>query len=191
MRLNLGCGNRKRQGWHNVDNSPDCSPDELVDLERVPWPWPDNSVDEIFLSHVLEHLGQAADVYFGIIKEIYRVCRDGATITVIAPHPRHDFFLFDPTHVRPVTAEWLNIFSQATNRRLMAQGHANTPLGVYLGVDLRVKSAKHDLDDRWRDRLQRGEITEADLNFAQATYSNVVTQTTIVIKAIKPAGRLD
>jgi predicted SAM-dependent methyltransferase len=105
MRLNLGCGNRKLQGWRNVDKVPDCSPDELVDLEQLPWPWPDNSVDEIFLSHVLEHLGQATDVYLGIIKELYRVCRDGATITIIVPHPRHDHFLTDPTHVRAVTAE--------------------------------------------------------------------------------------
>ena len=77
MRLNLGCGDKKMQGWHNVDKVPDCNPDEIVDLERVPWPWLENSVDEILLSHVLEHLGQTPDVYLGIIKEIYRVCRDG------------------------------------------------------------------------------------------------------------------
>jgi hypothetical protein len=190
MRLNLGCGNRKRPGWHTVDKAPDCGPDEIVDLERLPWPWPDSSVDEMFLSHVLEHLGQATDVYLGIIKEIYRVCRDSATITILVPHPRHDTFLHDPTHVRAVTPEGLNMFSQASNRQLMAGGWSDTPLGIYLGVDLAVQSVDLKIAKHWLGRLQRGEITEADLRHAGATYSNVIVESTIVMKAIKPAGRL-
>jgi len=192
MRLNLGCGNRKRPGWRNVDKVPQCSPDEIVDLERLPWPWPwpDNSVDEMFLSHVLEHLGEVTDVYLGIIKEIYRVCRDGATITVVVPHPRHDNFLNDPTHVRAVTAEGLKMFSQASNRQLMAEGFGDTPLGIYLGVDLALHSVNFKLDKRWLRRLQCGEITEDDVRQAAATQINVIAETTIVMKAVKPAGRL-
>jgi predicted SAM-dependent methyltransferase len=189
MRLNLGCGSKKTPGWINTDKVPDCDPDQVVDLEQLPWPWPDNSVDEVMLSHVLEHIGQSTELYLGIIKELYRVCRDGATITVIVPHPRHDHFLNDPTHVRIVTEEGLNTFSQASNRRLMARGAANTPLGIYIGVDFAIQSVTYDLDDVWLGKAQRGEITEADLQFAKATYSNVITQTTIVMKAIKPAGR--
>jgi len=83
MRLNLGCGNTRMQDWLNVDKIAACNPDQVVDLEALPWPWPDNSVDEVLLSHVLEHLGQATDTYLGIIKEIYRVCRDGARITIV------------------------------------------------------------------------------------------------------------
>ncbi|MCX7314424.1 MAG: methyltransferase domain-containing protein [Alphaproteobacteria bacterium] len=189
MRLNLGCGDKKMAGWHNVDKIAVCNPDEVVDLERLPWPWADNSVDEVLFSHVLEHLGQTPDIYLGIIKELYRVCRDGATITIVVPHPRHDHFLIDPTHVRPITPEGLNMFSQAANRRLIARGGANTPLGIYLDVDLVVQSAEFDLDDRWLDRLKRGEITEADVQHAQATYYNVISQSIIVMKAIKPAGK--
>jgi Methyltransferase domain len=190
MRLNLGCGDKKMPGWRNVDKIAMCDPDEVVDLEQLPWPWPDDSVDEILLSHVLEHLGQSPDIYLGIIKEIYRVCRNDAKITIVVPHPRHDHFLQDPTHVRVVTPEGLNMFSQAANRRLIARGGANTPLGIYLGIDLAVESAEFDLDDRWLGRLQRGEITETDVQHAQKTYFNVISQITIVLKAIKPAGRL-
>jgi len=189
MRLNLGCGNRKFPGWVNTDKVAACNPDQVVDLEHLPWPWPDDSVDEVMLSHVLEHLGQATDVYLGLIKELYRVCRDGAKITVIVPHPRHDHFLNDPTHVRAVTEEGLNMFSQASNRKLMALGAANTPLGVYMNVDFAIQNVTYDLDDVWLGKAQRGEVTPADLQYAKATYSNVVTQTTIILKAIKPAGR--
>jgi predicted SAM-dependent methyltransferase len=189
MRLNLGCGNRKFPGWVNTDKVAACNPDQVVDLEHLPWPWPDDSVEEVMLSHVLEHLGQATDVYLGLIKELYRVCRDGAKITVIVPHPRHDHFLNDPTHVRAVTEEGLNMFSQASNRKLMALGAANTPLGVYMNVDFAIQNVTFDLDDVWLGKAQRGEVTPADLQYAKATYSNVVTQTTIILKAIKPAGR--
>ena len=78
MRLNLGCGQDKRDGWTNVDKMAAAEPDQVVDLEELPWPWPDSSVEEVAMKHVLEHLGAETDVYLGIIKELYRVCRHGA-----------------------------------------------------------------------------------------------------------------
>lgn len=189
MRLNLGCGNRKFPGWLNVDKVAACKPDQVVDVEVLPWPWPDDSVEEVLLAHVLEHLGAQTDVYLGIIKELYRVCRDGAKITVIVPHPRHDFFLDDPTHVRPITEDGLAMFSQAANREWMARGIANTPLGIYLGIDFAIESVQYDLDAHWAGRLQRREVTNQELDYARKSYMNVVTQTQIVMRAIKPAGR--
>ena len=71
MKLNLGCGNNKLDGFVNVDNQAVCSPDMLIDLEVFPWPFKGNSIDEIIMSHVLEHLGQTNEIYLNIIKEIY------------------------------------------------------------------------------------------------------------------------
>ncbi|HLO64329.1 MAG TPA: hypothetical protein VK165_15330, partial [Azonexus sp.] len=98
LKLNLGCGRRKREGFVNVDSQAGCQPDLVLDLEKTPWPWPDDSVDEIDLIHVLEHLGQAPEVYLGVMKELWRVCCDGARIRIMVPHPRSDDFLNDPTH---------------------------------------------------------------------------------------------
>ena len=58
LKLNLGCGQRKMDGYVNVDASPVCGPDQVVDLEKTPWPWPDDAADTVKLIHVLEHLGQ-------------------------------------------------------------------------------------------------------------------------------------
>ncbi len=185
MRLNLGCGTRKLEGWVNVDSSRGCSPDQLVDLEQLPWPWPEGSVEEVLLSHVLEHLGRTTELYLGILKELYRVCSNGAKITIIVPHPRHDFFLNDPTHVRPVTPEGLAHFSQKINRKWMSGGAANTPLGVYLGIDFDIVSSKHTLDEPWLGRAQRGQISQADLDQVVRQFNNVVAQTTIELKAVK------
>ena len=39
------------------------------DLENFPYPFDDNSVDEILLTHVLEHIGQSPDVFLKIINK--------------------------------------------------------------------------------------------------------------------------
>ncbi len=78
LKLNLGCGRRKLDGYVNIDKSPVFAPDVVLDLEALPWPFETGSVSEILAIHVLEHLGQKTDTFLGIIAEMYRVCRDTA-----------------------------------------------------------------------------------------------------------------
>ena len=61
LKLNLGCGNNKYDGFLNVDKFGE--PDIKWDLEKFPWPWEDNSVDEIRIIHVLEHLGDCLQFF--------------------------------------------------------------------------------------------------------------------------------
>lgn len=189
MRLNLGCGNHKLQGWVNVDKEPACAPDQVVDLEKLPWPWPDDAAEEALFHHSLEHLGASTEIYLGIIKELYRVCRDGAKVTITVPHPRHDHFLDDPTHVRPVTAGGLEMFSQAKNREWQAKGVANTPLALYLGVDFAVMSVNMRPDPAWAEKFLSGKFTKQQMREAELTHNNVVTAITVVLQAVKPAGK--
>ena len=180
LRLNLGCGNRKMDGFLNVDCTDICRPDMVMDLEKIPWPWKDNSVEEIKLIHVLEHLGQQTDVFLGIIREMYRVCCDGARIEIVVPHPRSDYFLGDPTHVRPITAGVLNLFNQRLNREWAQLGVANTPLGLILDVDFEVESMKHMLHQEWQDELDSGKIDEAEVARSARLYNNVIAQSTVI-----------
>jgi hypothetical protein len=185
LRLNLGCGQRKFPGYLNVDKYPECGPDQVVDLEHFPWPWPDDSVAEVRLIHVLEHLGASTAIYLGILRELWRVCRHGAEVHIVVPHPRHDSFLNDPTHVRPVTGDGLRMFSQAENRRWQAEGAANTPLGLYLGIDFELVSTQLELDPRWQQRLDAGETTREAIFEAILRENNVVRQATHLLRAIK------
>ena len=179
LRLNLGCGNRRIAGWLNVDNVPDCNPDLVCDLEQFPWPWADDSVKEILLNHVLEHLGQDRDVYLGIIKELFRVCCYGARVHIVVPHPRHDHYLWDPTHVRPILVEGLQMFDQALNREWIAANAANTPLGIYLGVDFRIAKHQYMLDPLFQQRYQNKELNAQQLQELMRTNNNVCQQITI------------
>ena len=74
MKLNLGCGFRTLPGWINVDAAAACDPDQLVDMERLPWPWPTDGANQVLLCHVLEHLGESRGRYLAIILELWRVC---------------------------------------------------------------------------------------------------------------------
>lgn len=56
VRINLGCGDRYADGWHNVDHAG--SPhrrDETVDLTG-PLPWPAGTIQLAYAGHLLEHL---------------------------------------------------------------------------------------------------------------------------------------
>jgi hypothetical protein len=186
MKLNLGCGARKLDGWLNVDKDPCFAPDRTVDLEHLPWPWADSSVDEVLLSHVLEHLGQAPQTFLGVIRELWRVCRPNALVTIVVPHPRSDAYLNDPTHVRPITPAGLELFSQARNREWQAEGKPNSALGLELGVDFGIERVTMVPEESWIARLRRGEITEKELAQAARQYNNVIVETTILWRAVKP-----
>ena len=115
MKLNLGCGAKILNGYVNVDKFDYYDVDKVHDLEVFPYPFDDDVVDEIMLSHVLEHIGQDPDVFNEIIKEFYRICKNNALINIHVPHPRHDDSISDPTHVRPITLLGLSLYDKALN----------------------------------------------------------------------------
>ena len=116
MKLNLGCGSKILKGFVNLDKFEYYKPDIVHDLEKFPYPFEENSVDEILLSHVLEHIGQDPETFNLIIKELYRICKNSSLIDIRVPHPRHDDFISDPTHVRPITILGLSLYDKELNK---------------------------------------------------------------------------
>lgn len=186
LKLNLGCGFRKLEGWTNVDKRGECAPDEIVDLEKFPWPWPDSSAEEIRLTHVLEHIGSTPTTFLNFIKELWRICQTGATIKVLVPHPRSDEFLWDPTHVRPITAEGLRMFSQVRNQEMIRSGNPETPLGIYIGVDFDLLAVKYIWKKPWADAYIERRLTDQDLSECVLRELNVAKEIEITLQAVKP-----
>lgn len=107
----------------------------MLDIAKEHWPWPDNSVDTVLAWHILEHI-ETSDGFFHVVSEAYRVLKPGGELNIIVPHPRHDVFLNDPTHVRAVTPDGMLTFSRRHAEMLAAEGVKGvTSYAPYLGVD--------------------------------------------------------
>jgi hypothetical protein len=124
MRLWLGCNQRPRRGWVNVDIENYPGVDVCCDLEKR-WPWEDSSVDEIACADLPEHIRQWWDEYdvedsvtvedikqalthprrvYGIIhfmNEAHRVLKVGGLLDCLIPSTEvaGNGAWQDPTHV--------------------------------------------------------------------------------------------
>lgn len=187
LKLNLGCGNKKKEDFINVDCVHEVAPDVVLKLDQVGtrWPWEDGSVDEVLMCHSLEHMGQTTEAFFHVIKELYRVCANGAKVRVIVPHERSSGFTGDPTHVRIINIPVMSLFSKEECRKSREKGFPNTPLAEYINVDFRMYKQEYSLFPGWHQRLQKGEITEEELYAAIDTYFNVVCEVDMEFLVVK------
>lgn len=129
LRLDLGCGNTPREGFEGVDVAGDKAMHK-VDLFKFPWPWADNSVEELHCSHFAEHIPArwveegdlsrtkvaddpdederrarverfvGQDFFFAFFDECWRILKPDAWLTVIVPCLRSNRAFQDPTHRR-------------------------------------------------------------------------------------------
>ena len=99
--LNVGCGEdikktSKKETWVNLDSLNLKGVDAVHDLNKLPWPFKENTFDKIYASHILEHVDNLIEV----MKEIKRVCKNGAKVVIRVPHFSCGVSYRDPTHKR-------------------------------------------------------------------------------------------
>lgn len=80
VRLNLGAGLDRKEGWVSVDLYGE--PDVRVDLSRDRFPWADGTVSEILAAHVFEHL----EDWWHALCECARVLRPCGRLEIRTPH---------------------------------------------------------------------------------------------------------
>lgn len=74
----------QKEDWITIDINPDHKPDYVLDLEDNKLPADDNSVDEIFCWHCLEHLQPVAVA--SLVSEMYRVLKKGGKAHIGVPN---------------------------------------------------------------------------------------------------------
>ena len=129
MELLLGCGvsrERKitfpgRDQWSELitlDMYHECKPDVVHDLNVLPYPFADNTFDEIHAYEVLEHQGRQGDwkFFFDQFAELWRITKPGGLLCATCPLYSSPWAWGDPSHTRIIGLEQLSFLSQQVYR---------------------------------------------------------------------------
>ena len=127
--LDVGCGAAKFPGATGIDaTTVGTQADVAHDLDIFPWPFEDDSFDQVLMQDVIEHLADP----FAVMAELARIGRPGARIHLRTPHFSSVLAYGDPTH--------LHYFSTVAIRQL-----ATPRFSHYTGTRLDVVHVTLDL----------------------------------------------
>lgn len=162
LKIDLGCGPNKREGFIGVDMYKMKGVDVVCNLAKDVWPFEDNSVDEAHASHFIEHLtnlnGKWERTHF--FNELYRVLKVGAQATLIFPHWCSNRYYGDPTHKEPFSEmgfcyldkEWRLSQAPHTDAQWLKGGYtcdfknATTTYGYSLRQDLMSRNTEYQMN---------------------------------------------
>jgi SAM-dependent methyltransferase len=104
LRIDIGCGKNKRQGFIGVDTRKFEGVDVELDAGLGHWPWYDSTVDEVHCSHMVEHLKPGGRIHF--VNQLYRVLKPAGFATIVVPHWASSRAYGDMTHEWPPVSEF-------------------------------------------------------------------------------------
>ena len=82
LKVNLGCGTKKREGFVNVDIANKGAA-VLLDVAKDDWPWGDGTVDEVHSYHLIEHLTECDGK--AVTAKTFRALRSGGRVVIECP----------------------------------------------------------------------------------------------------------
>lgn len=110
MRLNLGSGLMRMEGFVNVDRRALPGVDVVHDLDQHPWPFEDHCADRIVALDVFEHL----DDVVGAMDECWRIMVRGGQLTIRGPAPDSENLWVDVSHRRAFIEHSFDHFDWST-----------------------------------------------------------------------------
>lgn len=108
MKLYFGCGKHKVDGFVGVDKLRMETVNVVHDMNLFPYPFSDNSIEEVLLLNILEHLPNTIRV----MEEIWRICKDCAPLKILVPYYNSPGAYQDPTHVSFFTEHTFDYFTE-------------------------------------------------------------------------------
>jgi len=106
MKIELGCGQTKKDGYIGVDLVPEA--DIQKDMYEYLKSLSDNSVDAIRAFHSLEHLSK--DEFLKVMNEILRVCKNGSFLEIGVPYHTQYVNIGNPYHKTPFNEHTFRFF---------------------------------------------------------------------------------
>ena len=106
MKLNLGCGNIRKEGWVNCDFVKTSATDKVFSMTKFPYPFEKDSVDEIELSEVLEHLPDTVKV----MGELHRILKPNGKLHITVPYYTSYHAWSNPEHLKAFNYQTFKYF---------------------------------------------------------------------------------
>ena len=192
-------------GWVNVDKYPNPGIAEALDLFQFPWvrssngsPWNDNRVDEIYCSHIIEHIphqGQIAptappsvakeyremakhlDGWFLFFYECWRVLKPDGLLHIVAPFGMSVAGVADPSHTRLIVSGSFAYLSR--------NGDDQAPFDYHLPMWFEIDSPPlYRFRGEWAHRI--GGVTPEEATRLAYTYFDVCDEIRVTLRAVKP-----
>jgi len=107
IQIDLGCGNRKLDGYIGVDTFKSKKTDLISNIENG-LPFKNNSIDKIYSSFLFEHISNPIKLF----QEIYRVCKNNTIVKFRVPYYQSVTQYKDPTHKTPIMPEMIRYFTE-------------------------------------------------------------------------------
>ena len=81
LKVELGCGDRKREGYFGLDRKKIQGVDIICDFNKK-LPLKNSSVDTLYTAHTIEYVKDLDHIF----SEIHRICKKDAVVEIIVPH---------------------------------------------------------------------------------------------------------
>lgn len=118
VRIDLGCGNAKKEGAVGFDIELSDNVDVQCDFNGRSVPVKSNSVDEICCRDVIEHLHDTPRFFLELIRIVRKT---GGRIYIRTPHYTSRYAYNDPTHVKYFglgVIDYLMMHNEKTGRNI-------------------------------------------------------------------------
>jgi len=172
MRLLLGCGLTRIEGYVRVDYDKAVKPDFIVNLDKLkPWPFKDNSIEEIKASNLLEHI-KNIDFF---MEECYRILEPEGLLHILVPHGRNHMAYSDPDHIRFFFPETFIYWSRSSF------GSDGRPI-TRANCDFKIEKVTTHINSKAIEKFK----TQEEKEFAMHHYWDVCTFINAKLRTIKP-----
>jgi SAM-dependent methyltransferase len=145
LKLDLGCGNNKQEGFTGVDFKKTPAVDIVHDLFKFPWPFKDNSVEETFSSHFFEHV--PGSIRGKLMDEVYRILIPGGKAVFITPYWSSMRSVQDFTHQWPPICETSYLYFNKGWREQNKLGQMRLRLAIRLSQLMNFRERRPNTDE--------------------------------------------
>ena len=174
-RIDLACGQSKREGFFGVDIADVDGVDLVCDLTNFPWPFDDDTIEEVFCSHYVEHtypVGGPHDGLIALMNELHRICKPDAKVEIIHPYAQSKRAFQDPTHTRYINEATWWYFNREWREQQKLDHYPIT-------ADFAVEGISNGWYPGWELRSDISRQEHAERSW------NVITDLAVTLKAIK------